>query len=49
MAIYELDGTAPELPADGLYWVAETAVVIGKVRLHPNVEHLVRLGAARRQ
>jgi carbonic anhydrase/acetyltransferase-like protein (isoleucine patch superfamily) len=37
MAIYELDGTKPELPADGLYWVAETASVIGKVRLHTNV------------
>ena len=33
MAIYELDGQAPELPADGRYWVAETAVVIGRVRL----------------
>ena len=37
MAIYELDGTAPEFPADGLYWVAETACLIGKVRLHTNV------------
>lgn len=37
MAIYELDGIAPEFPADGLYWVAETAAVIGKVRLHTNV------------
>jgi carbonic anhydrase/acetyltransferase-like protein (isoleucine patch superfamily) len=34
MAIYELDGERPELPADGLYWVAETASVIGRVRLH---------------
>ena len=33
MAIYELDGQAPEFPADGRYWVAETAVVIGRVRL----------------
>jgi carbonic anhydrase/acetyltransferase-like protein (isoleucine patch superfamily) len=33
MAIYELDGQAPEMPADGNYFVAETAVVIGKVRL----------------
>ena len=33
MAIYELDGQAPELPADGRCWVAETAVVIGRVRL----------------
>jgi carbonic anhydrase/acetyltransferase-like protein (isoleucine patch superfamily) len=33
MAIYALDGEAPELPADGLCWVAETAAVIGRVRL----------------
>jgi carbonic anhydrase/acetyltransferase-like protein (isoleucine patch superfamily) len=33
MAIYELDGQAPELPADGDYFIAETATVIGKVRL----------------
>jgi carbonic anhydrase/acetyltransferase-like protein (isoleucine patch superfamily) len=37
MAIYQLDGTRPELPADGLYWVAETAAVIGRVRLHSEV------------
>ena len=30
MAIYELDGQAPEFPADGLYWVAETATVVGR-------------------
>jgi hypothetical protein len=29
MAIYELDGQAPELPADGSYFVADTAVLIG--------------------
>ena len=34
MAIYELDGHAPDLPADGNYFIAETATVIGKVRLH---------------
>jgi len=33
MTIYELDGQKPELPADGRYWVAETATVIGRVRL----------------
>ena len=33
MPIYELDGQAPEFPADGQYWVAETAVLIGRVRL----------------
>ena len=37
MAIYELDGEKPEFPADGLYWVADTAAVIGKVKLHTNV------------
>ena len=29
MAIYELDGQRPDLPADERYWVAESAVVIG--------------------
>jgi carbonic anhydrase/acetyltransferase-like protein (isoleucine patch superfamily) len=33
MAIFELAGERPELPADGQYWVAETAVLIGRVRL----------------
>ena len=33
MAIYELDGQAPELPADGNFFIADTAAVIGKVRL----------------
>src|SRR5260370_14553567 len=33
MGIYELDGQAPELPADGNYFIADTAAVIGKVRL----------------
>ncbi len=33
MAIYELDGQAPELPASGNCFIAETATVIGKVRL----------------
>src|SRR4029077_7841444 len=33
MAIYELDGQAPELPADGNYFIADTATVIGKERL----------------
>jgi carbonic anhydrase/acetyltransferase-like protein (isoleucine patch superfamily) len=35
MAIYELDGVCPELPADGDYWIADTAAVIGRVRLLP--------------
>jgi carbonic anhydrase/acetyltransferase-like protein (isoleucine patch superfamily) len=35
MAIYELDGQAPDLPADGNYFIADTAAVIGRVRLKP--------------
>jgi carbonic anhydrase/acetyltransferase-like protein (isoleucine patch superfamily) len=34
MPIYELDGQAPEFPAGGNYFIADTATVIGKVRLH---------------
>ena len=33
MAIYEIDGKKPEFPADGHWWIAETATVIGNVRL----------------
>ena len=33
MAIYELDGKSPQLPADGQYFIAETAAVIGNVHL----------------
>ena len=33
MAIYQLDGQAPELPSDGNYFIADTATVIGRVRL----------------
>lgn len=33
MPIYELDGQAPEFPGGGQYWVAETATLIGRVRL----------------
>lgn len=36
MAIYELDGKSPQLPADGQYFIAETATVIGNVRLKSN-------------
>jgi carbonic anhydrase/acetyltransferase-like protein (isoleucine patch superfamily) len=31
--IYELDGQRPEFPAEGRYWIAETATLIGRVRL----------------
>ena len=33
MAIYELDGQGPELPADGHFFIADSAQVIGKIRL----------------
>jgi carbonic anhydrase/acetyltransferase-like protein (isoleucine patch superfamily) len=33
MPIYELDGQRPDFPGDGHYYIADTAVVIGKVRL----------------
>src|SRR3954453_16548652 len=33
MPIYELDGQAPELSGDGRYWIADTAIVIGRVRV----------------
>ena len=36
MPIYELDGTKPDLPAEGDYYLADTAVVIGRVRLKRN-------------
>ena len=33
MPIYQLDDARPEFPDEGRYWVAETAVLIGHVRL----------------
>jgi carbonic anhydrase/acetyltransferase-like protein (isoleucine patch superfamily) len=36
MAIYELDSERPDLPADGRYWIADSATVIGRVRLKPD-------------
>jgi carbonic anhydrase/acetyltransferase-like protein (isoleucine patch superfamily) len=33
MPIYEFEGIRPEFPGNGQYWVAETAVLIGRVRL----------------
>jgi carbonic anhydrase/acetyltransferase-like protein (isoleucine patch superfamily) len=33
MAIYEIDGEGPDLPSDGRFWIAESASVIGRVRL----------------
>lgn len=36
MPLYTLDGISPELPAEGDYWIAPSAEVIGKVRLLGN-------------
>ena len=33
MALYELDGIGVEVPANGRYWVAENATVLGRVRI----------------
>jgi len=33
MPIYELDSQQPELPDDNAYWIADSATLIGKVRL----------------
>ena len=35
MPIFALDGQGPEFPGEGQYWVAETATLIGRVRLKP--------------
>ncbi len=37
MPIYELEGQVPDLPEEGQYWIADTAVVIGRVRLERDV------------
>ena len=36
MAIYSLEGIAPEFPPDGEWWVAPSATLIGRVRLLKN-------------
>lgn len=36
MPIYELDGVRPDLPAEGDYYVADNAVIIGRIRLRRN-------------
>jgi carbonic anhydrase/acetyltransferase-like protein (isoleucine patch superfamily) len=33
MAIYSLDGVTPEFPGEGLYWVAPSADLMGRIRL----------------
>ena len=37
MPIYELEGQGPDLPEEGHCWIADTAVVIGRVRLERDV------------
>jgi len=36
MPIYALDGVEPELPDDGAFWIAPSAILIGRVRLRRN-------------
>jgi carbonic anhydrase/acetyltransferase-like protein (isoleucine patch superfamily) len=36
MALYELDGQSPELPANQSCFVADSAALVGRVRLHPD-------------
>jgi carbonic anhydrase/acetyltransferase-like protein (isoleucine patch superfamily) len=36
MALYELDGVRVKTPGEGAYWIAPTAVVLGKVEIHPD-------------
>jgi carbonic anhydrase/acetyltransferase-like protein (isoleucine patch superfamily) len=36
MTIYALDGVSPELPDEGFYWIAQSADVMGRVRLAKN-------------
>lgn len=37
MPIHSLDGISPDLPADGRFWIAPTAIVIGKVKVGDGV------------
>jgi carbonic anhydrase/acetyltransferase-like protein (isoleucine patch superfamily) len=37
MTLFSLDGVSPALPADGAFWVAPDAMVMGDVRLSPGV------------
>ena len=49
MAIFELDGQTPELPDDERYWIAENRGGDRPRAAEAGCEHLVGLGAARRQ
>lgn len=37
MALYQLDGIRVELPANGRYWIADNATVLGRVRIEEDV------------
>lgn len=37
MPLYALDGVSPQLPGNGLYWIAPDAQIIGKVQLEADV------------
>ena len=37
MPIYALDGVTPTLPAEGSYWIAPDAAIIGDIRLGEDV------------
>ena len=37
MPIHSLDGIPPDLPADGRYWIAPTATIIGNVKVGDGV------------
>ena len=56
MALYDLDDTRVETPADGNFWIAPSAVVLGKVRIETDASvwfgavlrgdnELIRVGA----
>ena len=49
MAIYELDDVKPELPGEGEYYVADSAVLIGRVRLKKDSSVWFGAVLARRQ
>jgi carbonic anhydrase/acetyltransferase-like protein (isoleucine patch superfamily) len=36
MAVYSLNGESPQLPGEGIFWIAPSADIIGRVRLHPD-------------
>ena len=49
MPVFSLFDQAPDMAPPDRCYVAETAIVIGKVRIKAGAKSLVRRGAARRQ